>query len=717
MRLIVLFLAFMLAPFAAQAQESPRISWKLVLETQQPKAGSGVSVALVGTPQRGWHGYWSNPGDAGTPTKVSWNLPTGFAMAPLSYPTPHLIETSGIVNYAYEDTFALLTRMTLPTAADGPITITADIEYLVCSDSMCLPEKARVATSLALGNGAVDPSIKSAFSAWRARQPNRSMPHSTYASESGRLQVSVSMSGEAAGARFFPHSSGIIDQSAPQTAERKGSDIVVSVKAPEGSPKAVSGLLVLANGRGYEIKPKKAAATSPTNSPGEVKAVDADTADRELASVHDRDATSVVPPARTAGTASQITPVVKDTSGRQDQTGWMGLAMAFIGAVIGGIVLNAMPCVFPILSLKVISLAKTGGNEKAARRDALSYMAGAVTTCVGLGAAILVLRSLGHEAGWAFQLQDPRTIAVLMVVSGAIALNLAGLYEMSLPVRISNGGGAFSTGALAAFVATPCTGPFMGAALGAALVLPAPAALMVFAGLGLGIALPFLAVGFVPAIRTRMPRPGAWMNTLKNVMAIPMMLTTLALAWLLGRQAGSDGAVLGMAAATAFGVALWIVGMRQMKGRKAWPLMVPGAAIAFALAFSIHPAALTATTTDSAGNAVLPFTETRLEKLREAGRPVFVYFTADWCVTCKVNERTTLADTKVEDALRKGGVTVLVGDWTNGDPELGRFIMAHGRAGVPLYLWYGPGARTPETLPQILTASILMKRAQQVIRT
>ncbi len=370
-----------------------------------------------------------------------------------------------------------------------------------------------------------------------------------------------------------------------------------------------------------------------------------------------------------------------------------------------------MPCVFPILSLKALSLAKANEAGGRPRTEALAYTAGVVAVCLALGGALLALRAGGASLGWAFQLQDPRVILLLLLLVTGIALNLAGLFEMSAPgvinrIAASGSGGAFMTGALAAFIATPCTGPFMGAALGAALVLPWPAALAVFGGLGLGIALPFLLLGFVPALRRRLPRPGAWMETLRKILSIPMFLTALALAWVLGRQAGVDGMTIGLGAALLAGFGLWWVGRRQVRGlRFQWLPALPLLLLALGALALIRPAPAGAERKVAAGAE--PFSEARLAALRAEGRPVFAYFTADWCLTCKVNEKAVIETDAVAGAFAAGKVAVLVGDWTDGDPALGRFIEAHNRAGVPLYLWYKPGEAVPRVLPQILTQEMM----------
>jgi thiol:disulfide interchange protein len=334
---------------------------------------------------------------------------------------------------------------------------------------------------------------------------------------------------------------------------------------------------------------------------------------------------------------------------------------------------------------------------------------------VALGLILLALRAGGAAVGWAFQLQDPRVILLLLILVVAISLNLAGLFELGavgLGEGMTRGQGiapAFWTGVLAAFVATPCTGPFMAGALGVALILPPAAAIAIFAGLGFGLALPFLLLGFIPALRRRLPKPGAWMNTMRHVMAVPMFLTALGLAWILGQQAGVDGMTLGLGGALLFGLALWWVGVRQAKGRRfAWAPALPVLAL---LALSVlfipaHPAPASA----SVAGGAEKFSEARIAELTAQKKPLFVYFTADWCLTCKVNEKAAIDRDEVRQAFAKGGVVEMVGDWTNGDPAIGRFLEAQGRSGVPYYLFYHEDGRM-EVLPQVLTPALLVATA------
>jgi thiol:disulfide interchange protein len=389
--------------------------------------------------------------------------------------------------------------------------------------------------------------------------------------------------------------------------------------------------------------------------------------------------------------------------------GATAMLWAVFGAILGGILLNLMPCVFPILGLKALHISKAGESASEARRDALAYTAGAIVGTGALGVALLAIRAAGTEAGWAFQLQDPRTIMLLLLLAVAITANLLGLFELPVLGGRAQPAGSFGTGALAAFIATPCAGPFLGVALGTALLLPVAAAVLVFAALGLGLAIPFLAIAFVPALRTRLPKPGAWMDKLKCFLAIPMWLSALAAMWLLYRQAGERGLLIGIAVSVGLLLAAFEAGRLQRRGKGgAWGGALAGLALAVAgIVLMPQQPAIKLTVA-----VVEPWSEARVTSYVEQGHPVFVYFTADWCLTCKVNEAAAIDRDEVDDAFKKAGVKVLAGDWTNGDPAITRFLESRGRAGVPFYLWYAPG-KPPEELPQVLTAGMLIERASR----
>jgi thiol:disulfide interchange protein len=676
---IVAWLAAMLLGTAAPAQlPTPgknAIAASLVPESTVVVPGRTVTLALVMKPDKGWHGYWKNPGDSGIETQIAWNLPAGLTAGPIQYPVPERLIIAGLMNYVYEGDYAQLIDVQVPSdvAPGTKLPIRAKVDYLACTDEVCVPETANVAVDLEAG-AAASQANRAMFDRWRQALPKPLGSEARFARAGNRLRLAIPVPAglELSEPYFYPLTDGALSYAAPQSFSRAGDTLIVEVDAPPNgaSLNAVEGVLKLSAGNGVSLKAV----------PG------------------------TVPPTGT--------PLTQEA--KRSALGTSAIMAALLGAVLGGLLLNIMPCVFPILSLKALSLAKAAGDEAAAKREGLAYTAGAVLICVALGGALLALRAGGTAAGWAFQLQDPRVILILLLLMTAVALNLAGLFELpaltggSRLAEKRGTSGAFWTGALAAFVATPCTGPFMGAALGAALVLPAAPALAVFAGLGLGLALPFLLLGFVPALRRRLPKPGAWMDRFRRIMSVPMFLTALALAWILGRQAGVNGMALGLAAAMLLGLALWWVGRRQGRARS-WLPLAPAALAAVAAVILVPTVAAEPAMAAGSQNALKsePFTEARLAALQQEGRRVFVYFTADWCVTCKVNEKGALEREQVAKAFADKQVAVLVGDWTRGDAAIGRFLEKHGRSGVPLYLYYEPG-KPVQILPQVLTPSRLV---------
>jgi thiol:disulfide interchange protein/DsbC/DsbD-like thiol-disulfide interchange protein len=681
LRCLLMLCTLIAVPAAAQrvpAQPAPtHITPSLIAESDAPAPGRTVTLALAMSPAKTWHGYWANPGDAGIGPELKWTLPAGVKAAAPQFPVPHRLLIAGLMNYVYEGDYAHLIAVDIPAGlAPGtklPIRLAAD--WLACTKEICVPESGSFAIELTVGDGAVAGARKAQFDRWRAALPRPLGADARFQVKDGVFRIGVPLPASAGvgDAYFFPLTDGAIDYAAPQTVRRAGDLLTIETKAhgSAGTLQQIEGVLALDKETGLSFKAGQ----------GAVEAGGA-----------------LLAPGGTAESVGGLASTI---------------AVSFGLALLGGLLLNIMPCVFPILSLKALSLAKAGEDAPGVRREALAYTAGVVLVCVALGATLLGLRAAGAAAGWAFQLQDPRVILILLLLVSAIALNLAGLFEIGtvgIGGALASGGGtsgAFWTGALAAFIATPCTGPFMGAALGAALVLPAAAALTIFAGLGLGLALPFLLLGFVPALRRRLPKPGAWMDRFRRLLSIPMFLTALGLAWILGRQSGVDGMTMGLAAALAVAVALWWIGRRQSSGRRGWVALVPALAVAVALIVVLPKEAAQASSAQAGGVlAAEPFSETRLAAFQGEGRPVFVYFTADWCLTCKVNEKAAIERAEVADAFKAKQVAVLVGDWTDGDPVIGRFIESHGRSGVPLYLFYKPGA-APEILPQVLTPSTL----------
>jgi len=667
-RLLALLALALAAPATAQTFH---IRPTLVAESSRPAAGATTTLALVMKTERGWHGYWKNPGDSGFETEIDWRLPAGVTIGALRYPLPEAQRITGLMSYVYNGDYTLLIDVAVPPglAAGTPLPIRGHMRWLACTAEICVPEQGEIALDLTVGNGT--PDSRARFDAWRAALPRPLGTPGHFQTANGRFRIAVPLPAAIAvdDPYFFALTKDALTYGEPQTISRNGDMLIVEGKAGSHS----AGLARLDG----VIRINARDGLSVTATPG------------------------AVPPAGTpiGGGALAGTAVT--------------LLLAFGGAILGGLILNVMPCVFPILSLKALSLARAGGDERTVRREALAYTAGAVAVCAGLGLVLLLLKAAGVAAGWAFQLQDARVILVLLLLVSAIAFNLAGLFELP---AVTGGealagrggtGGAFWTGALAAFIATPCTGPFMGVALGAALVLPAAAALAVFAGLGLGLAMPFLLLGYIPALRRRLPKPGPWMSRLRRILALPMFVTALGLAWVLGRLGGVTAMTLGLAATLLLAIMLWWVGRRQAAGaRRAWWPVVPAIAAALALMPVVPRAPAIAAPAAGALPGAEPFSEERLAALQREQRPVFVYFTADWCLTCKVNEKNAIERRDVADTFKARNVAVLVGDWTRGAPAITRFLASHGRSGVPFYLYYAPG-QPPTVLPQVLTPGML----------
>ncbi|URD61036.1 thioredoxin family protein [Sphingomonas sp. KRR8] len=660
-RFFLLLLALLTsAPAMAQLGSArPHITAQLVVDGPV-RPGQEADLAILMTPEPGWHGYWSNPGDAGQPMTLNWQLPKGASVGPLRYPVPKTLTIAGLMNYVFTGPYAILTRLKVPADVTGTLPIRAKAFWLACTDEICVPEQGELSLDVPIGGGADE---QTRFDGWRRQLPRPLGSAAHFAANGTAVRLGIPFPAGVAvdHPHFFPADGVPLDHAAPQRFSRDG-DLLIAELTFKRPPTLVDGVLGMGPSGGLAI-----GAT-----PGTVP---------------------------TGGT-----PI-----GEAASTGWSALGWALLGALAGGLLLNLMPCVFPILALKALALARAGGDERHARHDALAYTAGAIVGTGALGIALLLIRAGGTAAGWAFQLQDPRTILVLLLLGTAITLNLLGTFKLPVLGGEASPRGGFATGALAAFVATPCAGPFMGAALGAALLLPAAGAILVFAALGLGIALPFLLVAFIPTLRKRLPKPGAWMLRLQRILAIPMGLSTLAALWLLYRQGGTSGLLLGLLAAALLVTALVLAGRRQSRG-----LPALGRPVAIALALAIVPllgigrgeqAVVTKTANAEA------WSEARVAAYRQQNRPVFVYFTADWCLTCKVNEANAIDRAPVQDAFKAAHVAVLAGDWTNGDPAITRFLESRARAGVPLYLWYAPG-KEPEELPQILTPAMLTERAQ-----
>lgn len=666
---VLLLMTFIPAPsLAAQLQGSGQhFSYRLTSKQASVGGNGQLDLALTLTVKPGWHIYWSNPGESGYAPAVDWTAPSGTVASAFIHPAPELLELSGIASNVHTGQVTLLQSLRLPVVQrGGMVRLTGKLDLLVCSESSCVPDPVDLAMTMPAGDGRADPKAEPLFVQATAALPRPADQGAQYRLEGKSIKLFIPLSGRVAQtAHVFLDAPMIATESAVQQFGEVQGGVTVTLKA--GSvppPKLLTGVLRLGGRAGEAARGISFAATP-----------------------------AVSPPAGSPAFAATT------------------FIFALLGAFAGGLVLNLMPCVFPILSLKALALAKAGGDESHARSDSVGYALGAIGIIMLLGAIILIIRSTGAQLGWAFQLQDPRIIGLLMLLVFGIALNLAGLFELPALTMLNTRQGSFAgsvlTGALAAFIATPCTGPFMAGALAVALLLPVPAALAVFFGLGLGLAAPFLLLGFFQPARRWLPKPGAWMQKLRQLLSIPMFLTAVGLLWILGRQTDPSAMAVALVAGLLLALGLWWLGMRQFTDRPKWPVYMPMLTAA-ALCAVVLPVTIQGRVSAEAATGIVPYSPGKLAALRGEKRPVFLYFTADWCLSCKVNEATSLSSAEVKRSFQDHGVTIMRGDWTRGDPEISAFLKNRGSAGVPLYLWYAPG-REPVELPQVLTPGLVAR--------
>ncbi|MBR9813844.1 thiol:disulfide interchange protein [bacterium] len=686
--LLAAALATITLPLGAEVVERDHIRVELVAAQTAAVPGQPLTVALRLEPDKHWHTYWINPGDSGLPTKIQWSLPAGASVGELQFPFPERQSLGPLTNYGYSGEHFLLADITPPADfAGNTFTVNAEASWLVCDD-VCIPGDAPLALSLPVAQNAKPSRWAAKLEQAAARVPKQRMLPAQFEIADGALRLQADAADFAgASVKFFPETQEVVNNAAPITERQQGSLVEFN--------QALSDY--------YDAPPDELAV---------VFVIDGKRAIRALAQ-----------PA-IAGQMVDLSAAAPVGASAADSDGGMTLLLAVGLALLGGLILNLMPCVFPVLSIKAIAVAQSSGQSAGHRRlHALVYTAGVVLGFVALAVGLLALRAGGEAAGWGFQLQSPWVVGALAYVMFLLGLALHGYW--SFGTRLMGVGqnlteqdgarGAFFTGLLACVVATPCTAPFMGAAMGYAVTRPAFEALTVFAALGVGMAIPFLLLGFVPALARALPRPGPWMDSFKKLMAFPLYLTAIWLVWVLGRQVGVNG----MAALLVGLLALvCAVGLWARAGKSAWVQLgrVAGlglAALAIALLASplmqTAPAQAQATATSNTPVASEAYTPARLDQLLATGQPVFVNLTADWCVTCHVNERVAIGTNAVQTAMSDAGITYLKGDWTNRDPEITALLEKYQRSGVPLYLLYsGRSGEAPTVLPQILTPGIVV---------
>jgi thiol:disulfide interchange protein DsbD len=632
----------------------------------------------------GWHSYWKNPGDSGLPTTLEWTLPPGFQTGEIAWPTPRPLPLGTLVNYGYEGRLLLAVPLQVPAGFDGrsvPVRLRA--QWLVCKD-VCIPEEGEFALELP-GRAAITAAAAD-FEVARAALP-RPVPAAEAGAriEAGALEVRVrglpaAWTGQAL--RFLPETPEVIDNAARVTQRWQGDTWLarVSLSAQRTAAPAQMPVVLARDGEAAGVQLRL-----PVEGPWPAAAA---------------------APAPTAPAAPL-------------QTAALGWAAALLLALVGGALLNLMPCVFPVLSLKVVGFAAHAQDRRALLASGLAYTAGVIASFLALAALLLALRAGGEQLGWGFQLQSPAFVAALAALFTLIGLNLAGVFEFgsvlpgslaALRARHPVADSAL-TGVLAVAVASPCTAPFMGASLGLAVTLPTAQALAVFAALGLGMALPYLAASAWPALARALPRPGPWMAHFKAVMAFPMFATVIWLVWVLGQQAGIDAVAAWLGTLLALGFAAWVAGVPGLgrRARAAWGLaaaLLLGAALAWSVPALVAPGASAPAAAGMGAGAAdrwQPWSPERVRQALAEGRPVFVDFTAAWCVTCQFNKRTVLSDAGVLADFEARRVLLLRADWTRRDPAITAALAAHGRNGVPVYLLHAPRAPEPRLLGEILS--------------
>ncbi|KQP76902.1 thiol:disulfide interchange protein [Methylobacterium sp. Leaf111] len=660
-----------------------------------------VGIRLVMRPH--WHVYWRNPGDSGLAPEVAWTLPPGFSAGPIQWPSPSRIPVAHLMNYGYEGEAVLLAQVTPPAtlASAKPVTLQAKLTYLVC-ERECVPGSAELRLTLPVAqtgtSTGVAPGSMMLFEAARAALPAPAPWPVRYGAENGRLQVHLAAPAglAASDVAYFPYAETAIENAAPQEARSDADGLHIDLArgdATAAAPATLPGVLTFA-----EATPD-----------GPVR--------RAYAIGEAPDATAVAT-ASAATTNAAMAPTPAQAPA-ESLTLWSAAGLAFLG----GLLLNLMPCVFPVLSIKVLSLVRHSGEPAGrVRLHGLAYTAGVLASFLALAGLLIALKGAGAGIGWGFQLQSPLVVAGLAYLLLAMGLSLSGVVHLGAGIAGLGDGltrragleGSFFTGILATVVATPCTAPFMGSAVGFALTQEAGVSLAVFASLGLGLALPFLALTIWPAALRRLPRPGAWMDTLKGALAFPIYATVAWLVWVLSQQVGSAGLLAALVGLVLVGLAAWA----WERGHGAGPAgtwVARGTAVAALAALAILTLGLDrdragADAAQADGSA---FTQARLDGLLAQGKPVFVNMTAAWCITCQVNERVALRAEAVQAGLKARGITALKGDWTNQNPEITRLLERHGRSGVPLYLLYS-GAGEPTVLPQILTPGLVLEALQAV---
>lgn len=687
----LLCLAVLKAPGHAALSGESHVSARLISEVSSISPGQPFWVALRMKMDPHWHTYWLNPGDSGLATTLDWKLPEGFTTGPIQWPYPERIDVSSLISFGFEGEIYLLQEIRPPASlpVDQTVDLALKAEWLVCKE-ICLPGGADLRLSLPVrkDGGKADPSAAADFAKAREGLPVSNPKIGMAARADGEKLVLSVEAPASAKVFFFPETPGEIPPSGEQVLKKteRGFDLQMSLEPKTDlAGKTLRGVLVAEGGLG---------------GPEKLKAIRIGL------------------------------PVEKLEAKKVAEWSWATLLPAIFSALAGGLILNLMPCVFPVLSIKVLGFVRQSESRPGeVKLQGLLFGAGVLASFLILAGLLLFLREGGDQLGWGFQLQSPLFVGGLAVLFFAIGLNLMGVFEvgtslMGLGAVAGSGGGrleSFFSGVLATLVATPCTAPFMGSALGFALSQPAAGALMIFAGLGTGMAAPYVVLSFFPQLGRYLPKPGAWMESFKQWMAFPLFATVIWLLWVLGLQVDMGGVTAVLVALLAVAMAAWIYGRWGNPARTVsvqWTAKGAALVLLFCgLAYARENLQAAETEehsgtvkTDAYGQVWEPYSPERVEALRTEGRPVYIDFTAAWCATCQVNKRLVFGSAEVRNKIKELNVALVKGDWTRRDPVITRALESFDRAGVPLNVLYGKGPDAqPRVLPEVLTAGIVLE--------
>ena len=649
-------------------KQAPHIQVELISAYQAVSPGQTFWVALHLSPEEHWHTYWQNPGDSGMATQINWQLPEGVTASDIHWPAPQAFSIPPLMNYGFEGSTLLLTEVRVPDDYAGTsLLLKADASWLVCEE-VCIPGDMSFELPLAVARqSVVSERYTEVFQQAQAALPIVLQRQAMYQVQDGYFSAVIDSQDDLMVDAFFVAGTDLVEHAEPQSISwQEGSLLLRQPRSTyfHSAPEQLD--IVIQSG------PQSFVVTAQRSAEAPVSAVDG------------------------------------------AEFGLAAFVLALVLAAAGGLILNLMPCVFPVLSLKAISLANHSGDARRQQLNAWSYTLGVLSMFALLALALIGLRAAGAAVGWGFQLQNPWLVGALAYLFFALGLSLSGvvhfgsrLMQLGSSVGQRPGlRGSFFTGVLAAIVASPCTAPFMGAALGYAVTQSAPVALLVFLALGFGMASPFLWLAYSKKAAGWLPKPGGWMETLKQWLAYPLYLTTVWLLWVLGRQAGVDAQALVLVGLVCLAAALWLWGRKQLgQGfRLSTQLSLVLALLALLLLLALQPNTMSSAQNNQGFSE--PWSPQRLTELQEAQQPVLVNMTADWCITCLVNERVALDTDSSRAALEEYNVTYLKGDWTLRDAEISGYLQSYQRDGVPLYVLYWPG-QPPKVLPQILTPNTL----------